>query len=64
MNKIEFKNRVEDLVSQIEDIINKMPYKGDSETESQKIYLMNKLNQFSYAVNGVEDEDFILGDED
>lgn len=63
MNKTEFKNKVETLVFDIEDIINEMPYKGDSETESQKIYLINQLNQFSYAVNGVEDEDFELDDE-
>ena len=63
MNKTEFKNKVETLVSEIEDIINEMPYKGDSETESQKIYLTNRLDQFSYAVNGVEDEDFKLDDE-
>ena len=62
MNKTEFKNKVEDLVSQIEVIISEMPYKSDSETESQKIYLTNQLNQFSYAVNGVEDEDFELED--
>lgn len=59
MNKEEFKNKVEDLVSQIEDIIKEMPYRGDSEIESQKIFLLNQLNQFSYAVNGVRDEDFI-----
>ena len=64
MNKTEFQSKVEELISQIEDIISEMPYKGDSEKQSQKIYLTNQLNQFSYAVNGVEDEDFELGDED
>ena len=64
MNKTEFKSKVEELISQIEDVISEMPYKGDSERESQKIYLVNQLNQFIYAVNGVEDEDFELEDED
>jgi len=63
MNKVEFKNKVEYLISQIEDVISEMPYKGDSENESQKIYLTNQLNQFSYAVNGVEDSDFELDNE-
>ena len=58
MNRKDFKDKVEALVSQIEDVISKMPYKGDSENESQKIYLINQLNQFTYAVNGVEDSDF------
>ena len=64
INKAEFQTKVENLVSQIEYLIDEMPYKGDSERESQKIYLTNQLNQFSYAVNGVEDEDFELEHED
>jgi len=64
MNKTEFKSKVEELIGQIEDVISEMPHKGDSETESQKIYLTNQLNQFSYAVNGVEDSDFDVEDDD
>lgn len=64
MNAKTFKSKIEKEVSKIEDIISKMPYKGDSESESQKIYLTNKLNQFSYAVNGVTDDDFITNEEE
>jgi hypothetical protein len=60
MKKAEkFKRKVDALIEKIEDIINEMPYHGDSEEESQKIYLINQLNQFSYAVNGVKESDFI-----
>lgn len=59
MKKAEkFKRRIETLIERIEDIINEMPYQGDSEEKSQKIYLINQLNQFSYAVNGVRESDF------
>ena len=54
----EFHERIESLIEEIEDLISEMPYKGDSETKSQKIYLINQLNQFHYAVNGIEEEDF------
>lgn len=58
MKAEKFKTKVESLVSKIEDLIETMPYQGDSESESQKIALTNALNQFSYTVNGVEDSDF------
>jgi hypothetical protein len=63
MKAIDFKERVEPLISEIEDVILSMPDKGDSERESQKICLINSLNNFYYTVNGVEDSDFI-DDED
>ena len=53
-----FNTRVEDLISQIEHLIGLMPDKGDSSTESQKVNLTQRLNEFSYAVNGVEESDF------
>ena len=53
-----FKKRIEALIEKIEDLIDEMPYQGDSEEESQKVYLINQLNEFSYAVNGVKESDF------
>lgn len=58
MNKKTFTIKIEKLISQIEDIISELPYQGDKETNSQKIYLLNTLNKFSYAVNGIEESDF------
>jgi hypothetical protein len=58
MNAKEFKEKTEKLIYEIEGLIEEMPYKADSETDSQKIFLMNQLNQFNYAVNGVTDDDF------
>lgn len=62
MNAIIFKEQVERYIDEISELISKMPYKGDSECESQKICLMNQLNQFSHVVNGVEDSDFVDDD--
>jgi len=56
--KENFKRKVEELISQIEDVIDEMPAKRYKETESQKICLINELHKFAYAVNGVEDSDF------
>lgn len=53
-----FKTRIEALISQIEDIIEEMPQKGDKCEDCQKIYLTQTLNEFSYTVNGVEESDF------
>lgn len=58
MNKKKFKTKVTKLISEIEDLILEMPYKGDSENESQKVLLTRTLSDFYYAVNGVEDSDF------
>ena len=52
-----FKKRIEALIEKIEDLIDEMPYRGDSEKESQKVYLLNQLNEFSYAVNGIKESD-------
>ncbi len=52
-----FKKRIEALIEKIEDLIDEMPYQGDSEEESQKVYLINQLNEFSYAVNGIKESD-------
>ncbi len=57
-----YKDKLNDLIWEIEQLIEKMPYKGDSENESQKVCLTNRLNEFYYSVNGIEDEDFILND--
>jgi len=62
MNAKTFKSEVDDLVSELEDLITSMPDKGNTEEDSQRVVLMNRLNELSYAVNGVEDEDFF--DED
>ncbi|HUU87711.1 MAG TPA: hypothetical protein VMX17_08170 [Candidatus Glassbacteria bacterium] len=53
-----FKRRAEDLIEKIEALINKMPDKGNSSSESQKICLQIAINDFSHNVNGVEPSDF------
>jgi len=53
-----FKMEMDYLCSQIEDLINEMPYKGNKEEDSQKVCLQNALNKLQQAVNGCEEEDF------
>ena len=57
MNTPEFKEELKNQISCLEDLIHSMPYKGDSEEESQKVCLQNRLNDFYYTVNGIEDSD-------
>jgi len=52
-----FKERLESLVSEIENVIDEMPFKGNSCQESQKICLIQALNKFSFAINGIEKDD-------
>jgi len=55
---IAFKKKADDLIEKIETLINKMPDKGNSSSESQKICLQIAINEFSHNVNGVEPSDF------
>ena len=46
MNKEEFKNKVELLINDINNLIEKMPKKGLKEYECQRVCLENSLNKF------------------
>lgn len=59
MDKIKFQEQAEYHINKLNELIEKMPEKGLKSTESQKVYLQNALNSFEYAVNGVEEEDFL-----
>jgi hypothetical protein len=54
----EFKEKMENLISQMEDVLEMMPIKGNSSSDCQRTYLQQQINEVSYAVNGVEDSDF------
>jgi frataxin-like iron-binding protein CyaY len=60
----EFKEKAEDLLSQMEDLIHELPQKGDTSTECQRTNLQQNLNELYYAVNGTEAEDLIEDPED
>lgn len=53
-----FKQKALIFISDLEDMINAMPYKGDTESESQKLCLQNALSNFEHTVNGVKESDF------
>jgi hypothetical protein len=52
-----FQRRIETLTDKISDLIDSMPDKGDTQETSQKICLRQALNEFSYVVNGIQDQD-------
>ena len=59
--KIQFKQVVDKLnsaVSNIEEILELMPTKGNNESDCQKTYLQAKLQEFERCINGIELKDF------
>ena len=59
MKAKEFKLQIRGHLSHVEDLINSMPYKGDTSEDSQKVLLMTALNQLAYTVNGIEQSDLM-----
>lgn len=59
MDLQDFKEQLEFHISEIEDLIHSLPDKGNSEEESQKVCLQNRLNDLYYTVNGVEQSDLV-----
>jgi len=57
MDLTTFQAELENKISEIENLIEQMPYKGDKCETSQKICLTQALNEFGYAVNGIEQSD-------
>jgi hypothetical protein len=54
-----FKAKAEELLSQLEELIETMPQKGDTSEQCQKVHLLNKLSSLESAFNGTEQEDLI-----
>lgn len=50
--------RMKALICEIQKEIDNMPHIGDTEETSQKVCLMNALNNFEHVVNGIEETDF------
>lgn len=61
MKLTEFKQTAEAILGELEAHINKMPNKGDSQDESQKMCLKQAVNEVQWAINGVTDEDLVEG---
>lgn len=60
MEKDELIKQAEALLEQLETLIeNNMPYKGDTTEECQKTTIMLALNEISFTLNGLEEEDLI-----
>lgn len=52
------KDKLESAVSNIEDILELMPVKGNSSNDCQRTHLQQLINEFSHGVNGIEIKDF------
>ena len=60
MEKDELVKQAEALLEQLETLIdNNMPYKGNTTEECQKTTIMLALNEVSFTLNGLEEEDLI-----
>lgn len=53
-----FKLKADKHIEKLNDMIEKMPFKGNKEEDSQQVCLMNALRNFEITVNGLEPEDF------
>lgn len=58
-----FRRKAGALISKLEDLIEQMPFHGNSSSESQKVCLQNALSNFHHTVNGVEKNDFLPSEE-
>ena len=58
MKTQDFKTELENKAQELKDFINEvMPDNGLKCEQSQKVCLLNALNSFEHAINGIEDED-------
>ena len=65
MTAEKLKEKAAKILSELEDLINKeMPYKGDSEKESQKVCILNAIRKVEMNINGIENKDLKKGSED
>jgi hypothetical protein len=64
MAKDKWKERAHEILDEFEEHLLLMPDKGDTTDTSQKICLRMALNDLYANVNGVEEEDFVIGDDD
>lgn len=54
-----FRNQMEELLEQVEDLIHTMPQKGNTSSECQRLCLQQCLNRLWCALNGTTQEDLI-----
>lgn len=57
MKIVTFQKRLNVLIDKFQGLIDKMPYKGDTSETSQKVALQIALNDLSYTINAIEEED-------
>ena len=52
------KEMMERTLGQFENMVNEMPFRGNTQEESQKVALQNAVNNLFACINGLQDEDF------
>lgn len=55
----EFQELLQEKLEEIEELVNQLPYKGDTCHASQKVCLLNSIKGLSSNINGLTLEDFI-----
>lgn len=53
----DFQEQADEHIDALEKLFNKLPQKGNTSEECQKINLIQHLNEVQYAVNGTTQED-------
>lgn len=53
------KDKLQNLVNDIHDVLNIMPTKGNSKNDCQKLNILQHLNELEYCINGLDETDFI-----
>jgi len=56
--KKEFVEKAANLTSQLEDLVDTLPYRGDVCSESQKVCLNQAVFEVYNNISGLNDEDF------
>jgi hypothetical protein len=54
---LKFKDKAHKLLEKLEEHIHKMPTKGNSSSDCQRTYLQQQINEVSYTINGIIEDD-------
>ena len=54
-----FKTRAENILDKLDDLIEKMPQKGNTSSECQKLYIKEAISRVFRCINGTLQEDLI-----
>lgn len=53
------KDKLQNIVNDIHDVLNIIPTKGNSRNDCQKLNILHNLKKLEYCINGLDETDFI-----